>query len=79
MKKKTGSLLELESRQIICSLGLILIIVRIRFFRASYFGQVVKTNLVCANRTRLVVVRIGRGGATRAICLLARGILQLFG
>ena len=50
---------------------------RIRF-RASYFGQVAKKNLVCANRNRLPVVRNGRGDGARAICLLARGIIQQF-
>ena len=46
------------------------------WFRA-YFGQVAKTNLVCANRNRLLV-RNGRGDGTHAICLFARGILQQF-
>ena len=53
-KMKTDSLLQLERRQ--THLFLKLIFMRIRF-RASYFGQFAKTNLVCADRNKLIVGR----------------------
>ena len=53
-----------------------LILMRTRF-RASDFGQVAKTNVVCANRNTGFWCQIGCGDGTRVICLFARVIQQL--
>ena len=55
-----------------------LVLVRV-LFRASYFGEVAKTNLHFVQiKTGLLLCEIGRGDGARAICSLARVILQQF-
>ena len=77
IKKRTVSL-NLNEYQSFAFIGLILM--RVRFQASLYFGEVEKTKLdfVCANWKTCLFCEIGRGDVSRAICLLARLILQQF-